>query len=411
MKIFLSKQQSPFNRPLDKYEIPTPIDVRERRVLITGIGFALSPLLFLVLNPFLAIFILSLYSLYVDNSVKQTKLVLLIFALSLAIFYASRDIWAMPGDDAAQYVKFYLRDQDVSLASIASRFFLYQPNNEVLYFSCMWVIGKLLNPGEQALLFIVYFGQLTLLSVAAYLVSRRYAVVFLFVFFLGITDPSPNFMSIWRATFAQLIFMIGTLIYFKGNPKTGRIIILASPGFHLTLILFIFIFELYIFVSRRTSYFKTLAIGGLAFYLSLGILRSALEYIWPGKAAQFYNYPEEHWVNLTEAFVLIVLFVGNYFYKLSPVARFATFSFLAYFLICQGYADTSSFAGRFNQMAWGLAAIPLFEMVMKQPKVLIAPLISLLLVRTMLKPVTEYFMQTLPQYRDVFYGVLNILGF
>ena len=402
-------QQSPFNQPLDKSEIRTPIDVRGRRVSITGIGFALSSLSFLVLNPFLAIFILSLYSLYVDNSVKQTKLTLFIFAFTLAIFYASRDIWAVAGDDAAKYVQFYLRDQDASLASIVSRFFLFPPNNEVFYFSCMWVIGKLLNPGTQTLIFIVYLGQLTLLSLAAYLVSRRYAVVFLFIFFFGITDPSPNFMHIWRATLGQLTFMIGILIYFKGNPKTGRIIILASLGFHITLILFVFIFELYIFVSRRASYFTTVVLGGLAFYLSLDILRSALEYIWPSRAAMFFNYAGESAVNLTEASVLIVLLAGNYFYKLSPVARFATFSFLAYFVVCQGYGDTSSMVGRFNQMAWGLAAIPLFEMVMKQPKALIAPVIGLLLVRAMLEPVTEFYMQTLPQYREPFYGVLNIL--
>jgi len=391
-------------------EIRTPID-RERLVSITGIRFALCSLSFLILNPFLALFILTLYSLYVDNSVKQTKQILLIFAFALAIFYASRDIWVLPDDDAAVYVQKYLMDQDDSLASIVSRFLLFPPTNEVLYFSGMWIIVKLLNPGIQTLLFILHLGQLTLLSLAAYLVSRRYAVFFLFIFFFGIPDPNTNFMTIWRATLAQLIFMIGTLIYFKGNPKTGRIVILASLGFHVTLMLFIFIFELYIFVRRRTSYFSTVVLCCLAFYLSLDTLRSALEYIWPSRAAMFFNFPEEYRVNLTEAFVVIVLLAGNYFHKLSPVARFATFSFLAYFVLCQGYGYTSSLTGRFNQIAWGLAAIPLFEMVMKLPKALIAPVIGFLLVRAMLKPVTEIYSSALPQHFEPFYGVLNIIFF
>ncbi len=105
MKIFSTTQQLPFNRPLDKGEIRTPIEVHERVVSITGIGFALSSLAFLILNPFFAIFILSLYSLYVDKSAEQTKKTLLMFAFALAIFYASRDIWALAGDNAAFYVQ------------------------------------------------------------------------------------------------------------------------------------------------------------------------------------------------------------------------------------------------------------------------------------------------------------------
>jgi membrane protein CcdC involved in cytochrome C biogenesis len=62
-------------------------------------------------------------------------------------------------------------------------------------------------------------------------------------------------------------------------------------------------------------------------------------------------------------------------------------------------------------MAWGLAAIPLFEIVMKQSKALIAPVIGLLLVRAMLKPVTEFYSFVLPQHRELFYGVSNILFF
>jgi len=410
MRIFSSTQQLPFNRLLDVGEIRTPIDVRDRLVS-TGIGFALSVLSFLILNPFFAILILSLYALCVYDSVKQIRLTLLMFSFAVAIFYASRDIWALAGDDVPFYIERYLQDQPNSLASIVSRFFLYPPTNEILYYSCMWVIGKLFNPGTQTLIFILHLSQLTLLSLVAYLVSKRYTVIFLFIFFFGITDPSSNFMHIWRATLAQLVFMIGTLLYFKGNPKTGRIVILASLGFHVTLILYIYIFELYIFLSRKTSYFTTVVLGSLAFYSSLGFLRKALEYIWPDKAVMFFNNTGVSSINPTEAFVLIVLFAGNYFYKLSPVARFSVFSFLAYFVLCQAYGESSDFSGRFNQMAWGLSAIPLFEIVMKQSKVIIAPVIILLFLRSMLEPASEYLRYTLPEYRELFYGVTNILVF
>lgn len=396
-------------------KLHAPIDVRERLVLTTGMGFALSSLSFLILNPFLAIFILSLYSLYVDDSVKQTKQTLLIFAFALAIFYASRDIWALVGDDTPGYVERYLMDQDASLASIVSRFFLFPPANEVLYFLCMWVVGKLLNPGTQTLLFIVYLGQLTLLSVAAYLVSRRYAVIFLFIFFFGISDPGTQIMHLWRASFGTLTFMIGILIYFQGNSRTGRIIVWASPGFHLTLLPFVFIFECYNFLKKRTGFFLTVVLGALAVYLFSGLLRTGFEYILPDKAAMFFDYPFEpvdpQGKSFTDVAVLIVLLAGNYCFKLSPVARFATFSFSAFFVVAQEYADIITMMGRFGQIIFPITAIPLFEIVMKQSKALIAPVIGLLLVRAMIKPVTEFYSFVLPQHRELFYGVVNILVF
>lgn len=391
-----------------------PSDVRERLVS-TGIGFALSSLSLLILNPFFAILILSLYALCVYDSVKQTRLTLLIFAFALAVFYASRDIWALVGDDAAVYVQRYLEDQDASFASIVSRFFLFPPNNEVLYFSFMWVIGKLFNPGTQTLLFIVYLGQLTLLSVAAYLVSRRYAVIFLFIFFFGISDPGTQIMHLWRASFATLTFMIGTLIYFKENQKTGRIITLASLGFHLTLLPFVFTFEIYNFLKRRTGFFLTVVLGSLVFYLFSGLLRPGLEYILPTHAVMFFDSPfqpsDPQGKSFIDVAVLLVLLAGNYCFKLSPIARFATFSFTAYFVVAQEYVALSHFVGRFTQIIFPITAIPLFEIVMKQSKMIITVIIGLLFVRAMLKPVTEFYSFVLPQHRELFYGVANILVF
>ena len=116
-------------------------------------------------------------------------------------------------------------------------------------------------------------------------------------------------------------------------------------------------------------------------------------------------------VNFTEVSVLIVLFAGNYFYKLSPVARFTTFSFLAYFVMVQSYSEISDVAGRYNQMAWGLVTIPFFEIVMKQSKVIIASVIILLFLRVKFQPLSEFLSLSLPEYRELFYGVANILVF
>lgn len=403
----LSLYQSRFYRPLDSGSIETPIAVHEdwTSLIVFGLVALLS---FLILNPFLSIFILSLFSLFARGHSKST---LLLLTFAFTIFYASRNIGAVLGDDVSVYVQRYQEDLNVSLASIVSRFFLAPPDNEILYFSYTWIIGNLFNAaGSETFIFIVYLCQLTLLSVIAYLVSRRYAVIFIFIFFFGMGDPNPAILHLWRANHALLVFLIGILIYFERNQTIGRIIIFTSAGFHLSLLLFIFIFELYNFFQRRSGYFLTVVFGALIFYLAGTFLEIAMQNLFPGKADIFFqDFSEER--NITLVFSLIALLVANYYSKLSPVTHFVIFLFVAYFILNITYRDATPFMSRLGQLTVPIVAIPLFEIVMKQRKVLIAFVISVLFLRALLKPDFQLYTIMIPEHRNPFYGVLNILFF
>lgn len=381
------------------------LDRYKERLSFLGLGL-ITFLSFLIFNPFLAVFILALMTLFFKGS---SKLSLLVFTLALTIFYASRSL-NMPGDDVPVYIMRYQDDLNNGLAYIVSRFFLQPPDNEILYFSFGWIVGKLFGNRPDAFVFIIYFFQLSLLSMTAYIISKRYAAIFLCIFFFGVGDPNPSILHLWRANLGLFVFMLGILIYFKTNANLGRLLIYLSAGFHLSLFLYIVIFELYNLLHKRSGFFLTIILGALIFYLSSSFFMMALEKIFPAKAMLFFNYAGEG-RNFTLEIVLVALLLFNFYFHLPIETRFATFLFLAFFIFDGVYSQSTGYMGRLGQLATPIVAIPVFEILMKQKKILVAFVISVLFLRTILKPGLEMYVSMIPEYKNPFYGIFNILFF
>ena len=408
----LSLHQPRFNLSLDGGLVDTPVYVHNDYSPI--IGLVICYLSVLILNPFLAIFILSLFSLFIKG---YSKSILLMFVFALAIFYSSRNFgvtWASGDDDALQYLLNYHSSLKNSLADIFREFYVIGSKVEPLYYSFWWIIGKLFNPEPMTFFFLIYLSQVTLLSIVAYLVSRRYAIIFIFVFYFGITNPNTQILHLWRASFAFLIFLIGIVKYFKGNKKTGRILVYLSFGFHVSILVNICIFEVYNFLKKRKKYgfVPTVALGAIIVWLTSSFFEMVALEIFPNLGHQFTYTINDHLGMarlVVYAVVLITLVAANYYYKLSAVGQFAAFCFSMYLIILLHFGLNNPIMTRLLTIMVPIVGIALFEIVMKQPRVLIVFIISFLYLHTIIQPVSDMLFQMLPEYRDPFYGVLNIL--
>jgi len=266
----------------------------------------------------------------------------------------------------------------------------------------------LLNPGPETYIFLIYFGQFTLLSIVAVLLSKRYAFVFFVIFFFGMGDPIPEILHIWRASHAILIFLIGIILYFKSNKKIGRLIIYMSIGFHLSILLLVFAFELYFLLSLKIKYFLTVIVGAIIFYLVIGYFEIIMTRLFPFKADLFFiqlRYER----NFTREIILISLLVASRFKKLSDISLFAIFLFVCYYIFESVHGGSARFMTRIAQLVNPVVSIVLFEVVIKQKKPIVLIVITLIFIRLLINPSIEMYALTIPEHRNLFHGIISAL--
>jgi hypothetical protein len=183
-----------------------------------------------------------------------------------------------------------------------------------------------------------------------------------------------------------------------------------SAGFHIGMLIFIFVFELYNILRRKSNYIQTVALGAFIFIITSSIGKIVVETLSPIIENVYFQTLDDPLKGISiQAFVVIGALAANYYYKLSAVSRFVTFSLSMYFIFSIQFSKYSVLLSRSNQICRSIAAIVIFEIVMKQPKVVIVFLIGLPVLRKFLLPESEMFALMIPKYRDLFYGVFYIL--
>ena len=75
------------------------------------------------------------------------------------------------------------------------------------------------------------------------------------------------------------------------------------------------------------------------------------------------------------------------------------------------YTGTTPFLPRLGQIIIPIVAVPLFEIVMKQAKEIVVFIIILLFFRTIIETDNLMYATMIPEYRNIFHGILNILVF
>lgn len=400
-----------FNRSLNRDLHATPISVHKHNsTIMLGICF----FSFFLLNPFFAIFIMALFSLLVS---VNSKSILLILTIALTIFYSSRAIgvsWGTGMDDAGQYIFNYQNSLNKSIYELFMSFYLNRSKTEFFYYVFWWIIGKLFNPTPETFIFLIYLIQITLLSIAAYLVSKRYVLIFIFIFYFGLIDPNHQILHLWRASFSFFIFLIGILIYFKGNKKIGRILVYVAIGFHVSIIINVILFELFNILMKRKRFIITAVQGGIIVLIASLFFIFAMSELIP-KAYYSFNYNIKAHIGMARiavyGVVLITLVLGNYYYRLSKVSQFSSFLFIMYLILLFQLGLNNPIMTRLLQIMVPIVGIVLFEIVMKQSKRIIVFIIIILYLHVITSPSSEMFLQMIPEYKNPFHGALNILYF
>jgi hypothetical protein len=200
-------------------------------------------MIFLLLNPFLAIFILSVISIrYRIPNIAFFSIV----PVSFALFFYFREYGVAftpdSTDDIPTYISLYHQDSVGSFSDIFTRFYEQLGGYEPLWHIIWWPVGAIFEAPNQVFLFLHYLLIFFGLFAALHALSKRYFILltigYLFVTFISI----DTITFLWRQQLAFSMLVAGVGSYMVNDKKLGKWLIYFSPLMHLSSIFFVFIF-------------------------------------------------------------------------------------------------------------------------------------------------------------------------
>ena len=230
-----------------------------------------SLLLFLLLNPFLALFLLALIALF--QRVPPWAFIVPA-TVAFALFFYSRQYgveW-YPGhadDDVPTYVILYNSDYGVSFTELLQRFFEVPNGNEPLWHIPWWALTNGLDASDNTFIFLHYIVIFFTLFLALYTLSSRFLVPFVLVYFFLIPISIDGLAYVWRQELACFVFLIGAGLDVARRKKIGKWIVYISPLFHLSCVFFVATFVVFQVLRKHRAFEHQ---GKVIFYLMLILL-------------------------------------------------------------------------------------------------------------------------------------------
>jgi hypothetical protein len=224
---------------------------------------------FLIFNPFIALFIISLLSVYFQIP-KLTFLIWGSLALTLFFFFREYDVfWNASSDDVPAYIKLYFSNEGLPWYEVFTRFIKSPGDNEPLWHLPCWILLNVFNGGEKSFVFIHYWVIFCLLCFTMISISSRYYVILLLGYFFLTPVAIDSVFHIWRQQIASTVFLIGCNLYLVKEKKAGIYLIYLSVLFHLVCLYFLMIFLFFNFLRKRgllekKTIFFLCALGGSA---------------------------------------------------------------------------------------------------------------------------------------------------
>jgi hypothetical protein len=208
-------------------------------------------LLYLLFNPFIALFIIAVFASYLS----VPKLPFLLFssvAFTLFFFYREYDVaWASSTDDVPTYVLMYLSNKGLSFFEIFTRFFTSPGNNEPLWHMPFWMLLNVFDASQNTFIFIHYLIIFTLLFYTMISISSRYYSILILAYFFLTPVAIDSMFHIWRQQLASTIFLLGCNIYLVKGKTRGKYLIYLSVLVHLVCMYFLVIFLFFNFLRKR----------------------------------------------------------------------------------------------------------------------------------------------------------------
>jgi hypothetical protein len=216
----------------------------------------LCVVLFLTLNPFLALLLIALVSL---NVRVPSAPFIVIASIALAVFFYNREYgieWypGLAGDDIPHYRSMYEANYGYTLSGIWQRFIESPNGNEILWNLPWWFAVNELDMGTESFVFLHYFTNLATLFIALRLLSKRYWIAFAVVYFF-LTPLTVDVMAnIFRQQLAFAMFVSGIALRYRHNSRAGSWLIHVSPFMHMSLVFYVITYWVFL-VLRRTNAF------------------------------------------------------------------------------------------------------------------------------------------------------------
>jgi|GEM_PF-2714599 len=228
------------------------IDEKKNIFISSQIFLAVSlSLSFLIFNPFLALFIVSLFSVYF-NIPKLPFFITTSLAFTLFFFYRDYDVfWAASSDDVPTYIELYLSNKSLSFFEVFSRFFTSPGNHEPLWHAPFWVLLNIFKGNQKTFIFIHYLLIFYLLFYSLKSVSSQYYIIAILAYFFLTPVAIDSVFHIWRQQVASTVFLLGCSIYLIKEKKWGIYLIYLSCFIHLVCSYFLVIFLLFNFLRKR----------------------------------------------------------------------------------------------------------------------------------------------------------------
>lgn len=209
-------------------------------------------LLFTMLNPFLAIFLVALMSLWVPVP-KYVFIVMASFAF--AILFNAREIgieWypGASGDDGPSYIGLYESNYEMTFGQVVQRFFETPNGGEILWHLPWWFLLNQFDASDQTFIFLHYLAVFLSLFVALRLLSRKYWLAIAIAYFFLAPISVDGLAHIWRQQLAWAMYVSGIALVYSRGRRAGVWLILLSPLMHLSLVFFVIVYWAFLAIRK-----------------------------------------------------------------------------------------------------------------------------------------------------------------
>jgi hypothetical protein len=220
----------------------------------------LCALLFLVVNPFLALFLIAVTSFFI-------RVPLLPFLCSaapaFAVFFFRREYgmdWypGVSGDDVPSYIGLYEGNYGYTFADLWGRFIAAPNGNEILWHAPWWFLQNTFSVSNESFVFLHYLANFVALILTLRLLSRRYWIVFMVVYFFLTPLTVDGIAHIWRQQLAFSLFVSGVALKYERGSRAGGWLIHISPFMHVSMVFFLVTFWTFLLLRRFGAFDRKL---------------------------------------------------------------------------------------------------------------------------------------------------------
>jgi hypothetical protein len=212
-------------------------------------------LLFLAINPFLALFILSVIAVF-----RRIPPIIFIVAasISFAVFFFSRDYgieWYLGStDDVPEYMETYRETYGLSFIGLL-QFFVDLPNgHELLWSLPVWALSNLFDVSDYTFVFLHYLVIFAVVFLALETFSQRYLVPLVLVYFFLTPISIDSISHIWRQQLAFSVLLAGIGLYTVRGMRIGKWLIYLSPLVHLSSLFFVMGFLIFRLIRSNRGF-------------------------------------------------------------------------------------------------------------------------------------------------------------